>query len=142
MSTQDRPRTVASPLNRLSWPLVAGLASLALLRPLFSASGLSDALGEPATPIVLTVVITLAWILTVGLSRVREPVLTLVAAGLAYAAAAIVLSGVLSPILDGEPDGPLAHPRAIVPVFLVNAFWGAVCGVCALGVRRLRGVRS
>jgi hypothetical protein len=70
---------------------------------------------------------------------VREPLLTPVAAGVAYAVAALVLSGVLSPVLTGELRGPLARPQAILPMLLVNGVWGAVCGVCALGVRRLRG---
>jgi hypothetical protein len=83
---------------------VAALTAVALLRPLFSVVGLSESLGQPATPLVLTAVISLVWILVVGLSGVREPVLTLVAAGVAYGLATMVLSAILSPILTGVPD--------------------------------------
>ncbi|MDN3255499.1 hypothetical protein [Streptomyces sp. MA25(2023)] len=106
---------------------------------MFSVTGATDALGRPLTPLLLTLLISLFWILAVGLSRVREPLLTPVAAGVAYAVAALVLSGVLSPVLTSELRGPLARPQAILPMLLVNGVWGAVCGVCALGVRRLRG---
>ncbi|MFD5307548.1 MULTISPECIES: hypothetical protein [Streptomyces] len=126
-------------LRRLNRPMVALLAAVALVRPVFSVTGATDALGRPLTPLLLTLLISLAWILALGLSRVREPLLTAVAAGVAYAVAALVLSGVLSPVLTGELRGPLARPQAVLPMLLVNGVWGAVCGVCALGVRRLRG---
>ncbi|MEG3629791.1 hypothetical protein [Streptomyces poriticola] len=127
-------------LRLLSRPMVVLLTAVAMLRPLFSVTGLTDALGRPFAPLLLTVVITLTWILAVGLSRVREPVLTVVAAGVGYALTSLVLSAALSPVLTGELQGPLARPAALIPHFLVNGVWGAVCGVCALGVQRLRGV--
>ncbi|MFH9435230.1 hypothetical protein [Streptomyces rochei] len=126
-------------LRRLNRPMVALLAAVALVRPVFSVTGATDALGRPLTPLLLTLLISLAWILALGLSRVREPLLTAVAAGVTYAVAALLLSGVLSPVLTGELRGPLARPQAVLPMLLVNGVWGAVCGVCALGVRRLRG---
>ncbi|MGY0058017.1 hypothetical protein ACWY4P_15905 [Streptomyces sp. LZ34] len=46
-----------------------------------------------------------------------------------------------TPVLTGRLQGPLAHPIAIVPLFAVNALWGALCGVCAVGLRRMRGRR-
>ncbi|MDQ0386809.1 hypothetical protein J2S54_003629 [Streptomyces sp. DSM 42143] len=125
-----------SRLRRLHRPTVALLTVVALVRPVFSVTGATDALGRPLTPLLLTLLISLFWILAVGLSRVREPLLTPVAAGVAYAVAALVLGGVLSPVLTGELRGPLARPQAILPMLLVNGVWGAVC---ALGVRRLRG---
>ncbi|MEJ1200822.1 MULTISPECIES: hypothetical protein [unclassified Streptomyces] len=141
MSTEPAPGLPLSVrLRRLDRRMVALLIAVALVRPLLSVTGLTDALGRPLTPLLLTAGISLAWILAVGLSRVREPLLTPVAAGVAYALAAVVLSGVLSPLLTGELRGPLARPQAILPMFLVNGVWGAVCGVCALGVRRMRGV--
>lgn len=132
--------TFTTRLRHLNWSLILGLAALALIRPLFSIVGLSDLLGKPATPLVLTAVITVAWVLVVGLSRVREPVLTLVAAALAYAVAAGILSAILSPILTGEVQGVLATPLAIVPMLITNAIWGLVAGLLALAVQRGRGV--
>lgn len=139
-NTPVPPRTPL--LQRLNWPLVIGLTAIALIRPLMSIAGLDDALGKPATPLVLTALISLTWILVVGLSRVREPVMTLVAVGVAYGLMAIVISGILSPILTGHLQGPLATPIAIIPLFVTNAVWGAVCGALALGLRRVRGVRA
>ncbi|MFV0134987.1 hypothetical protein ACLGIH_17440 [Streptomyces sp. HMX87] len=133
------PACFSARLRRLNRPMVALLITVALVRPLFSVTGLTDVLGRPLTPLLLTLVTTLTWILAVGLSRVREPVLTPVAAGLGYALAVLVLGAVLSPLLTGRLQGPLAQPQALLPLFLVNGVWGAVCGVCALGVRRLRG---
>lgn len=129
---------VSTAVRDLNWPLVLGLAALALVRPLFSIVGLSDALGKPATPLLLTAAVTLAWVLTVGLSEVRRPVATLVAAGLAYAVGVIVLSAVLSPILSGELQGPLAMPLAIIPLFVTNAIWGLIAGAMALLLQQLR----
>lgn len=130
--------TLGTHLRRLRWPLVLGLIGLALLRPLFSITGLADLLGRPATPLLLTVAITLAWVLIVGLGRVSEPVLTLLAAGLGYAVAVIVLSAVLSPILTGELRGPLATPISIIPLVLTNAVWGLAAGGLAVLVQHLR----
>ncbi|MFF0450437.1 hypothetical protein ACFYT4_29315 [Streptomyces sp. NPDC004609] len=141
----NAPRTdlsLTQRLRALNRPLVAVLTAVALVRPLMSTAGLSDALGKPATPLILTAVISLTWILTVGLRRDRDPLLTLVVTGLAYALAVTVLSAVLSPILLGRLEGPLARPYALVPLCLVNALWGAACGALAMGVRRMRGTPS
>ncbi|GAA1558092.1 hypothetical protein GCM10009678_46340 [Actinomadura kijaniata] len=127
--------------GRLDWPLAIALGTVALVRPVFSIAGWSDALGRPATPLLLTAAISLVWILVAGFGRGREPVLTLVAAGAVYALASIALSAALSPLVHGELQGPPATPIAIVPVFLVNVLWGAVCGVCALALRNLRRTR-
>ncbi|WP_206314728.1 hypothetical protein [Streptomyces coryli] len=130
-------------LARPHWPLVAGLAAFALIRPLFSIAGWSDALGKPATPLILTAVISVVWIGVTARSRVREPVLQLVAAGIGYALASTLLAAVLSPILEGELQGPLTNPIALVMVCLTNAAWGAVCGVLAQALRsRLRTPRA
>ena len=133
--------TFPAVLRRLDWRLVCGLTAAGLLRPLASVVGLSDALGKTATSLVLTAAITLAWVLIVGLRQVREPVATLVAAGLGYAVAVLVLSAVLSPILTGQLQGPLATPAAIIPLLFTNAIWGLVAGGLALLIQRRRAPR-
>lgn len=125
-------------MKRINWPLVIGLAVVALVRPLFSIVGLDDRLGKPVTPLVLTGAISLVWILVVGLSRVREPLLTLLFVGLGYAVGATLLSAILSPILTGRLQGPLANPFGLIGIFLVNAVWGTLCGLVAMGIQRLR----
>lgn len=136
MTTNHQPS--ASPpesfFSSVNWPLVLGLAAIALVRPLFSVAGLSDALGKPVTPIVLTVVISLAWVLVVGLTRVRRPVLTLVLAGLVYGVVAIATSGLAL-------RGGLVLTFGGVSILLTNLAWGAGCGLLALLLQRLRGVR-
>jgi hypothetical protein len=125
-------------LKALNWPLAIGLGAIALIRPLFSITGVNDVLGTAPTAIGLTALISLVWILSVALTRVAQPFLTLVFAGLAYGAYAIIVSGVLSPILDGRLEGPLTNPFAFVAVLVTNAIWGALCGALALLVRQFR----
>ena len=121
--------------------LILGLGLLALVRPLASIVVEQSGHELGAAPrLLLTAAITLVWVAAVGLGRAPRPLLTLVLAGLVYAVAAIVLSGILSPLLLGHLSGPLAQPLAIVPMLLVNALWGLIAGLLALGVRRLRGV--
>lgn len=125
-------------IKNLNWPLVLGLGALGLVRPALNITGVAEDLGKPWTPILVTIGISLLWIAVVGLTRVAQPLRTLVFAGTAYGAFAIIASGILSPILLGELHGPLANPVAIVGVVAVNAFWGLITGLLALGVRRLR----
>ncbi|HIY67073.1 MAG TPA: hypothetical protein H9830_12460 [Candidatus Agrococcus pullicola] len=123
----------------LHWPLIVGLAILALVRPLTrivtEQAGIE--LG-PAVPIFLTVLVSAAWISIVGFSRNESPLLTLLLAGIAYAIFAIGLSGILSPVLNGELQGPLANPIAIAPMLLLNAAWGLAAGALAMLIQHLR----
>lgn len=139
----DRPRPHSRPplarrLAALDRRLVALLTGIALVRPLSSVTGLTDALGRPLAPLAFTAAISLAWVLIVARSHAPDPVGTLVAAGVAYALAVVVLSGVLSPLLDGELRGPLARPFTILPLLVTNALWGAVCGMVAAALRERR----
>lgn len=130
-------------MKSLRWPLVLGLGSLALIRPLASIVEYQlDVSGPAAVPITITLVVTAVWVGVVGIAGTPRPVLTLVAAGLTYAVLSIVLSGILSPILTGELQGPLAMPLAIIPVLLVNAVWGLTAGGLALLLQRTRGTRA
>jgi hypothetical protein len=127
-----------NPLTTISWPLAAGLALLALVRPAFSISGADELLGRPLTPILLTVLISLVWILAAGLGRIRSPFLTLLAAGALYAVASTALSAIASPLLTGELQGPLVNPFALVSVLVVNLLWGAATGGLAWLLDRTR----
>src|SRR5690606_3566377 len=97
--------------------------------------------GTTESPVLawgLTIAITVVWVAVVGFGRVARPLLTLVLAGLVYAVLSILASGILSPIMTGELQGPLAMPIAIIPVLLTNALWGLIAGALALLVQRLR----
>lgn len=128
--------------HQVSWRLIIGLAAIALVRPLVSivesVLGVSD---PPAVPILLTLLVSTVWVAVVGLGRTARPVLTLVLTGLSYAAFALLLSAVLSPILTGRLQGPLANPFALVPFFGTNALWGLVAGGLALLVQHIRSGR-
>ncbi|MCC9197135.1 hypothetical protein QNO08_15970 [Arthrobacter sp. zg-Y820] len=82
---------------------------------------------------LLTALISLAWIGVVGLGRVPRPVLTLTLAGLAYGLHIISFSAVVSTVLTGTVQGPLAMPIAVVPILIMNGLWGLL----AAAVRRL-----
>ncbi|WP_214404207.1 hypothetical protein [Pseudonocardia lacus] len=126
-------------LRELHWPLVLGLGALALVRPLVRIVGGQAGIDEPpAVAVAVTLAISLVWIAVVGLTRVAHPLLTLVMVGLTYAVLSMLLAAVLSPLLTGRAQGPLATPVAIVPVLLTNAVWGAAAGLLALVLRRLR----
>ncbi|MGP9538028.1 hypothetical protein ACT3SP_08450 [Brachybacterium sp. AOP43-C2-M15] len=138
-STGPRTSTAAGPL---SWPLILGLGLLALARPI--SNTVLDQLGldlGPMMPLLWTAVITVVWVAAVGLTRTARPVLTLTLTGIAYAVCAMILSGVLSPLLLGHLAGPLANPIAIVPILATNALWGVIAGLLALAVQRLRTSR-
>jgi uncharacterized membrane protein len=120
------------------WPLIAGLGALALIRPIMSMLGLSEQIGQPTASITATIIISLVWIAIVVVLRVKQPVVTLLLAGVAYGAFAIVLSAIASPILSGQLQGPLTNPFAIVSVLLTNAVWGFLAGITASVVMRVR----
>lgn len=127
----------------LHWPLIVGLAILALVRPLTRI--VSDQAGLellPGVPILLTIFVSAAWISIVGFSRNESPLLTLLFAGICYAIFAMGLSGILSPVLNGELQGPLANPIAIVRMLLLNAAWGLTAGALAMLVQHLRNPRG
>lgn len=127
-------------LAELPWLLIVALGVFALIRPLFNITGLMDELGKPVTPILLTIGISVVWLVTVVLRRAREPVLTLVCVGLVYGVAAVVLSAILSPILLGRLEGPLTTPGGIgvLTTLLVNAAWGGAIGLLAAGIASRR----
>lgn len=139
----SRAAGVLTTWRQLPWVLIAGLAALALLRPVVSIVLYQlDVSDPPAVPVLITAAISLVWVGVVGLSNVRRPVQVLVATGLAYGVASILLSAVVSPVLTGRLQGPLAMPVAIVPVLIFNAGWGAVTGVLAWVIQRWRSTRA
>lgn len=123
--------------SRISWRLAACLGTLALVRPVTRI--VEDRAGienHPAVPIALTIGITVAWALAAGLSRIPEPLSTLVASGLVYGVLSVLLSVIASPLLLGHLEGPLGRPMSIPFVLLNDAVWGLLAGALALLIRR------
>ncbi|MBB6690405.1 hypothetical protein H7B90_03225 [Cohnella xylanilytica] len=118
--------------------LILGLGALALIRPIMKMTGVMELIGQAFGSILTTVLISLAWLAIVLAKRVSSPVTVLVGAGLCYAALAIVLSGIASPLIDGKLQGPLTNPLAIVSVLAINAIWGLIVGGIAKALSRQR----
>jgi hypothetical protein len=110
--------------KKLNWKLISVLSIIALVRPFMSIFGISDAIGKPVASITATILITIVWITTVYIKQDSQPILTLVFAGIGYAVLAIIISGILSPILTKHLQGPLTNPFAIVSILVTNAIWG------------------
>lgn len=122
-----------------NWQLIAILSCIALVRPFMSIVGISDAIGKPFASIGATIVISVIWIALVVI-RTENPLQTLLFAGIGYGILAIGISGILSPILTGQLQGPLTSPFAIVSVLATNAIWGLITGAIALAIQK--GLRN
>ncbi|WP_250029370.1 hypothetical protein [Paractinoplanes maris] len=114
--------------------VVLGLAGL--VRPVLSVAGAYDSgpLAKPVGPLVLTALVSLAWIVAVVLAKPARPVLTTTVAGISYGVAAILLNWSLQPFLDSAETIPLPGYFGIL---VFNALQGAFLGVIAWLVLRL-----
>ncbi|MCY1140817.1 hypothetical protein OWR29_22700 [Actinoplanes sp. Pm04-4] len=114
--------------------VLLGLVGLA--RPVLSIVGAYDSgpLAKPVGPLVLTALVSLVWIAAVVIVKPAKPVLTTVAAGVAYGIAAILLNWALQPFLDSAETIPLPGYFGIL---IFNAVQGAVLGVIAWLVLRV-----
>ncbi|AWX57125.1 hypothetical protein AB432_019630 [Brevibacillus brevis] len=118
--------------------LILGLGALALIRPLMKMIGFMNIIGQQFGAILMTILISLAWLVIVVKRKVPNPITVLVFSGMSYALFVIILSGILSPILLGNLQGPLTNPLAIVSVFITNAIWGFVIGGIAKATGRVQ----
>jgi hypothetical protein len=129
-------------LEQLHWRLIISMGALALIWSLMNTTGLMGGMMGGLGRIVLTVLISAAWLAIVLFFRVREPLLTLIFTGIAHGVFALILSVVILPILSGELAGPITNPFAIVAVLSTNALWGLVVGLIALGIHRFGDTRK
>ncbi|MCY9786634.1 hypothetical protein KIK06_22365 [Nocardiopsis sp. EMB25] len=142
-SRPDDSSTSSPPPPGIAWSLVLGLASLALLRPLMVVTGLMEAWAWGVRPqLLLPVVTTAVWILSVLAARAPRPLPTLVCAGLLHGVFSIALGAVPTPVLSGSLQGPLAHTAAFLGTLTVNTGWGTSAGLVALGLDRLLRLRA
>ncbi|GIN74582.1 hypothetical protein J14TS2_50570 [Bacillus sp. J14TS2] len=117
---------------KLNWKLIAILSLIALVRPIMSMTGISDAIGKPFASLGATIIISIVWIITIIIKRDPHPIQTLLFVGIGYGIFAIILSSIFSPILTGHLQGPLTNPFALVSVLVTNAIWGLIAGAIAI----------
>ncbi|WP_254778323.1 hypothetical protein [Paenibacillus sp. cl141a] len=115
---------------------ILGLGALALVRPIMKMTGIMDLIGQQFGSMLMTILISLAWLVIVLIKKPAFPMVILIFAGMSYALYAVILSGLVSPLLDGKLQGPLTNPFALVSVFAINAIWGFIVGFIAKTLRR------
>ncbi|MFB5662978.1 hypothetical protein [Alteribacillus sp. HJP-4] len=118
-----------------NWPLIIFLACTALLRPLLSMTGALEAIGQPQASIIITILITVVWIIAAS-KKSSHPIRTLMLTGFCYGVLAILISAIMSPMITGTLQGPLKNPFAVVSVLITNIVWGLAAGVIASLARR------
>jgi hypothetical protein len=118
----------------MSWPLVLGLGSLALLWPLAELIGLSDAIGGLTVALMVFAVVAITWIGTVGFCRVSRPVLTLTLAGVVYGGFLVALSAAFG--THPAFGGFLAAGVALFEIGR-SALLGSVAGLLARAVQKV-----
>lgn len=122
----------------MPWGLILVLGLSALVRPVLSIVGVYDALGSagrPWGPLTVTAVVSVVWIAVVVARRVDTPLLTLTLAGVAYAVFAVLLNLSLQPFLESAQAIP---PAGVVAVVVTNGLQGAVLGLIATALLRVR----
>lgn len=115
-----------SPSTRpgLPWLVIVGLSSLALLWPLTNLLGVPS--GAPRA-LTLVVIIAACWIGVVAFARIPNPVAVLALVGVGHGVITLVVSAIF-----GEPGRPL---WTYVFALGMDAVWGAIAGLIALGVQ-------
>ena len=122
----------------LSWPIIIGLSSLALLWPV---TALWPIAGTGATRAVILLGVTGAvWIGTVGFARVARPVLTLTICGAAYGFLNLALGGLLAS--TGMTGAGPSMLMAFIPSVAMGAGVGALAGLAAAGIQAMLGKRE
>ncbi|MFS0658919.1 hypothetical protein AB1L07_08795 [Niallia alba] len=124
--------------KKLNWGVITTLSFIALIRPVMSMLGISEAIGKPVASITATIIISLVWIIAVVFRQEPQPIKTLIFVGIGYGILAIVISGIFSPILTGHLQGPLTNPFAIISVLMTNAIWGVITGIIAYAVLKIK----
>ena len=125
-------------MRDLRWPLIIGLGLCGLVRPVLSITGALDLPpGKPWTPLLVTLLLAVLWVLVAVRLKVRRPVLTLTLAGVVYGLAAILLNLALQPLLASAEWIPI---QGYVAIPAWNALQGAVLGLIAAGLLRTRPV--
>lgn len=136
MAPLPRPNSVTGmQWKTAEWKTAIVLGAVGLIRPVLSMFGVLDALGKPWSPLAVTALIAVVWVGFVVGTRSGQPVLTLALAGVAYAVLTTLLNLIAQPFFA---DAQLVPPVGVVAMLVTNAVWGAVLGLIALGIQRVR----
>lgn len=127
--TNTTPTITARP--GLPWLLIVGLASLSLLWPLTNLIGIGQ--GAPRALSIIAIV-AVTWIAVVGFGRVPRPVLVLTLTGLVHGAISMIVAAIF-----GGVDGPI---WTVFAALAVDTFWGAVAGLLAAAIQKMRTPRA
>lgn len=124
-------------LRAMPWALIVTLGAGALIRPVLSVLGVyeSGPLEKPVGPVLFTALIAVVWLAAAVLLRVDKPVEVLTLAGVAYGVFALVLNLTLNLFMDSAEVPPMP---GMIGILVFNALEGAVLGLIALGILRLR----
>jgi len=115
--------------------LILSLGAIALLRPIMKITGIIHLLiNEQFGSILMTILISLVWLIIVVKKKSQHPIQILVFAGISYAIFATILSAILSPTLTGQLQGPLTNPLALISIIATNIIWGLIIGVIAIAM--------
>lgn len=117
--------------------LVVGLASLSLLFPLLAVvvqltGGSPSSVGAGAQWAWLLVAV--AWVLTVWLTREPRPLATLALVGAASGVLVVLAVGVIQLGFSGSA-GVLGSPAAMISMVVMSTLGGLVCGLVAWGLQ-------
>lgn len=134
------PSSLQSPRTPIVWQAVFGLGALVLLWPLTSLTGVADLIGAPARAIGVIVIIGAACVGVVGLGGLPRPILTLVLTGMTGGLYLILVDLFVG---MGAAGGlaAVAVPFLLLELVGAGALWGALAGLVAAGVQKLRGAR-
>jgi len=121
---------------KINWPIIVGLAALALVRPLLDLIGLLDLMGERATNMILTIGTLITWLAVVVSKRLNRPLLHLVLTGLLYGVFTILISATFAPFFSSQS---ITNPFAVGGIVIVYALWGLLIGLIAAAILKMRG---
>lgn len=132
-------------LKTLPWSLITLLALLQLLRPILSILGIAEEY-HGMRQIILSILLTIAWVAIVVWKQPRQPVGTLVAAGILYAILSTLLAVTVQ--LAGDWDGkesasiPLILSVGLIASSVSNGIWGLLLGLVSRELIRVRSTKK
>lgn len=122
-------------IKNLPWKIVVILGLIALIRPALKTIGSFAGFEVTSTvTLIITAAVAVIWVGVVVAKRLREPVLTLAAAGAVYALVSIFSAVVIQTIFPDSSDEasiPVLLTAGLVGSVMFNVLWGGLLGCVA-----------